>query len=323
MDLTRVASWAASTPWAINQEKLRAIAIALALRVHGAQPDADRIQSAKARRRHGMATLLSADGVKAAYKGQIAETKSIAILPIYGTICPRMHMMEDGSGGISCERIGLWINQAANDPKIGGIVLDMDTPGGSVSGVDELANKIRAAAQQKPILAVANYDCCSAGYYLAAAASEIGMSRTSVLGSVGVYMIHQCFADALAKEGIETTMIQAGEFKLVGNPFQPLSEAAAQKLQEWVDRSYSMFISSVAKHRGKSEEHARNKFGKGWIVPAEEAKAVGMVDSIGTFDELLDDFSSRVLKPSKSSAARAQQDMDLMQRELQLAAVRL
>jgi capsid assembly protease len=312
MDLAHIASWAASTPWAISEEKLRAISIALALRLNGSSPDAGRIQKAKKLRREGRAMLLAADGTQAAMRpGQAVEQKSVVILPVYGTICPRMHMLEDGSGGISCERLDQWITQAGNDSKIAGIVLDMDTPGGSSYGVSELAAKIRSVANSKPVLAISNHESCSAGYWIAAAASEIGVTPSGIVGSVGVYMIHQCFAEAMKQEGIETTMIQAGEFKLLGNPYTPLSDMARNKLQEWTNRVYEDFTSSVALHRGKSPRFVTENFGQGWILHAEQAKAVGMVDHVGTFQDLVADFTSRTLKPASNMNALRQKQLNV------------
>lgn len=318
MDLTRIASWAASTPWAITEEKLRAIAIALAIRVHGVSAGSERVRKAKSQRKEASLVAVNAAGNKSAYSGSGSQQQqSIVILPIYGTICPRMHQLEDGSGGISCERIGRWLDAAGNDAKVGGIVLDIDSPGGSVFGVSELATKIRGIAGSKPVLAVSNHEACSAAYWIAAAASEVGMTPSAIVGSVGVYMIHQCFKKALETEGIETTMIQAGEFKLVGNPFAPLDEAAAGKLQAWVDQTYKQFTADVATYRGKSVQHVSEQFGKGWILLQQDALKAGMVDRVGTFEELLADFTSRTLQPAKAATASAAR-----QREIDLAKAR-
>lgn len=319
MDLTRVASWAANTPWAISQEKLRAIAIALAIRVNGVSAGPEQIRKAKSQKKKNCAMAVDAAGQRTALQnGAQAQSQSIVILPICGTICPRMHQIEDGSGGISCERVGRWLDQCNADSKVGGIVLDIDSPGGSSFGVSELAAKIRNVAASKPVLAVANHEACSAAYWLASAASEVGVTPSGIVGSVGVYMIHQCFARALQEEGIDTTMIQAGEFKLVGNPFAPLDKAAESRLQAWVNDTYERFVTNVATYRSKSRQHVEDQFGKGWILNSQAALQQGMVDRVGSFEDLVADFTGRVLSPVKSLAASAAR-----QREIEIARARL
>lgn len=326
MDLPRIASWAANTPWAISEDKLVAIAMAMALRIHGVGADSNRISAARSKRRRGDRPVQQdlAGNRQRSNSGSGAppsDTRTITILPIYGTICPRMHQLEDGSGGISCERIGLWLQQAASDAKVAGIVLDIDSPGGSVFGVAELAAQIRAVNETKPVLAIANHEACSAAWWLASAAGEVGMTASAIVGSQGVYMIHQSFAKALEAEGVETTMIQAGQFKLVGNPFAPLDDAAKAKLQEWVDRSYTQFTGAVAAYRGKTEQYVKENFGQGWILHSDAARKVGMVDHVGNFDQLVNDFASRVLTPIKSNKAAVasrQRDIDIAKAKLAL-----
>ena len=327
MDLPRIASWAANTPWAISEDKLVAIAMALAVRIQGVGADSSRIASARSKRRQGDQPLQqdlagNRQRINNSSGTPGGETRSITILPIYGTICPRMHQLEDGSGGISCERIGLWLQQAANDAKVGGIVLDIDSPGGSAFGVAELAAQIRAVNATKPVMAIANHEACSAAWWLASAAGEVGMTSSAIVGSQGVYMIHQSFAKALEQEGVETTMIQAGQFKLIGNPFAPLDDTAKAKLQEWVDRTYSKFTADVASYRGKSEQYVKEHFGQGWILHSDNARKVGMVDRVGNFDELVNDFASRVLTPVKSNKAAAasrQRDIEIARAKLAIS----
>lgn len=327
MDLPRIASWAAGMPWLLREEKLHAIALALTLRLDGGGglTAPDRISRAKALRRSAAAFTVDAAGGRVAYKeGEKAQATSITVLPIYGTICPRMHQMEDGSGGVSCERIGRWLGQAANDSKVAGIVLDIDSPGGSVYGVGELADQVRAVAEKKPVLAVANHEACSAAYWLAAAASEVGVTTNGIVGSVGCYTMHQCFAKAMEQEGVETTVISAGKFKVLGNPFEPLSETAKGKLQDMVNGTMEQFTAALARFRGKSVEHVRKQFGQGWIVTPDDAKAAGMVGHVGPFDTLMSDFAGRVLgrmSGAKVAAAAAARDRDLMLAQARLKAV--
>ena len=105
--------------------------------------------------------------------------------------------------GISTNAISGALRQVIDDPGVGSIVLDIDSPGGDVDGIDELASEIYQARKQKPITAVSNCLCASAAYYLASQASEIIASPSSLTGSIGVYILHEDDSATLRRCGIK------------------------------------------------------------------------------------------------------------------------
>src|SRR5690606_24272723 len=103
--------------------------------------------------------------------------------------------------------------------------LDISSPGGEAAGMSGVAELIRAVRQTKPVLAFVNDVAASAAYGIASATDEIVVSPTSILGSIGVVMIHADRSGELAAQGIRPTLIFAGSHKVDGNPFEPLSDA--------------------------------------------------------------------------------------------------
>lgn len=243
--------------------------------------------------RHAKGDKLDAQQLQAFMGGRdekpVASSKrgAVAIIPIRGVIAHRMDAMSNTSGGASCESIGAMIDQVAADPGIGTIVYDVDSPGGTVTGIPELAAKMFALRGVKKQVAIVNGMACSAGYWLAAQCDEIVCIPSGSAGSIGVFSAHQDVSAALEKEGIKVTLIKAGKFKTEGNPFEPLSEEALAVLQARVDEAYGLFAKDVARGRGVSASDVKAGYGEGRSLPAKEAKAAGLIDRIATMDDTL------------------------------------
>lgn len=222
---------------------------------------------------------------------------AIAVLPLHGVILQRF-----GYLGTSVELFTQMLRHAVADPQISAIVLDVDSPGGEVSGVPELAAEILAARNHKKIVAVANSLAASSAYWIAAAASEFVVTPSAQVGSIGIYALHMDWSRALDSAGIKPTFISAGKFKTEGNQLEPISGEALGAIQKNVDAFYEMFIRDVARGRGVSLKAVRNGFGEGRMIMSAEAQELGMVDRIATLDETI----LRLAKSaSRSANARA------------------
>lgn len=270
--LRHVIRAALATPWAIQPEKLQAIAEVLARHANGVRLSAEEIQ------------VRIGGG-----KGDPVQGAGVAVLPLYGIIGHRMGQVQNisGPGGTSTEQFGQWFDAALGDPGIGAIVLDIDSPGGGVGGVLELADKIFRARGEKPIIAIANSLAASAAYWIATAADELWVTPSGDVGSIGVYALHQDLSAALADEGITNTLISAGKYKVEGNPYEPLSDEARSAMQERVDEFYTTFTKAVATYRGVTLKDVQSGFGEGRIVTARKAVQLGMADKVGALDTLL------------------------------------
>lgn len=162
-------------------------------------------------------------------------------------------------------------------------MLDLDSPGGEISGLPDAADAIRAVAGAKPVIAVVNDMACSAAYVLAAAATEVIASRTSIVGSVGVVWGHEDLSGLLAQRGIRVEWVFAGEKKVDGANTHPLSARARADMQAEVDSAYRLITEHVARSRGMDVGAVRATEAGTFEGPA--AIEVGFVDSIGTLED--------------------------------------
>lgn len=291
----RVIAAVRAQPWAIRPEKMAVIVDLLRFRAAGGRLSADDITAR----------------IGAARPESRPQAGGIAVIPVFGVITQRASMMSEmsGGGGASTEKIGAAFAQAMADPGVGAIVLQIDSPGGGVYGVDELATQILKARGPKPIVAIADSMAASAAYWIASAAGELVITPSGEVGSIGVFAAHEDtsrFVDAL---GVTVSLISAGKYKLEGNPFEPLGEEARAALQSRVDDYYSAFTAAVAKGRGASVSAVRSGFGEGRMVGARDAVRLGMADSVGTFAEVLDRLSRRQRRSSDGRAEIINQEL--------------
>lgn len=286
----RVQKFVSEFPWAVLPATLDIIVEIMELRAEGRAFTDEEIQArVGAPRRRMEATHTSDAGA------------TVAVIPVHGVIAPRMNVMTEMSGGTSADVLGRQIGAAMTDPHIDAVVLDVDSPGGSVFGIQELADSMAAMKGRKPMVAVANHVMASAAYWIGSQADEIIASPSSQVGSIGVIAVHQDVSGAEEKLGVKTTMITAGKHKAAGDPHSPLSEDARAMMQGLVDQYYTAFVKGVARGRGVSAADVRGGFAEGAIVGASDAVKLGLADSVGT----LDDAISRLASGSKSVSARA------------------
>ncbi len=182
---------------------------------------------------------------------------AIAIIPIEGTLVHKSYGLDAFSGLRSYVDLQEEIEDAATDPAIRGILLDIDSLGGEVAGVFDLADTIHAARSAKPVFAVANSDAFSAAYLLASGAERIYAGRTSGLGSIGVIVTHLDVSASDEKLGYKYTIIHAGARKADFHPHAPLSEEARGVIETEVDRTYALLVNTVARNRGLAEAAIR------------------------------------------------------------------
>lgn len=297
----------ASTPWALMPERLNAFAGVLRRWKSGAIADASTMQSIqadKAARADKRSNNVAAGG------GQIA------VLPLYGVVTQRGNMMDDisGPGSTSTQRFTQSLREAIADPAVGSILIDIDSPGGSVYGVGELAAEIMQARGSKQIVAIANSLAASAAYWIGCAASEFYVTPGGEVGSIGVWQAHEDWSKALDEDGIKVTLISAGKFKVEGNPYTPLDGDAQAFMQSRVDDYYQAFSKGVAKARGVGIDAVRNGMGQGRVLGADAALSEKMVDGIMTFDDLIKKMQKDAKVASKPAASR----LAIAQRELQM-----
>lgn len=289
----RVVERVIGTPWMILPEKMDEIVQLLDLRGAGYELTEEEIAAVVAPRAQRDEDDLLVSG-------------NTAVVKVYGTLFPKANLLTRFSGGTSTEQLQQLLTQAANDPKIERIVLDIDSPGGSAIGNIELVEKIRDVRRVKPVIASVNGMAASAAFWIATAAEKIYASPSSMIGSLGVLIVHRESSRADEEAGIKFTVLKAGQFKADGNDREPLSEQSRATLEERINAYYDQFLSSVAANRNISERVAESQFGQGKVFLAGEALRRNMIDEIATLEQLLSRGSG-----SPSSATAKENDMDL------------
>ena len=208
----------------------------------------------------------------------------VAQISITGTIMRRYSIWSE-FGGASVETTLAMLRNVAADPDVKTVLLNIDSPGGTVDGLPELAAEIRTLRESKHIVALANSLAASAAYWLAAQADEVVATPEALVGSIGVFTAHMDYSALMERMGIKTTYIHAGKYKVEANPDEPLTDEARGHLQGIVDEAYGLFVNDVAKGRGVSAATVRSDFGEGRVLTAKDAKAAGLIDRIAGYHE--------------------------------------
>ena len=176
-------------------------------------------------------------------------------------------------------------------------MLRVDSPGGEVAGVFELAKTIRAVSEVKPVWSVIDGMGLSAGYLLASQAKRVLMATNAKAGSIGIVMIHLDQSQADAKAGRNYTVLSRGAHKADFSPHAPLSGDAKDWAEKLLDREYGLFVDYVSDARHIAAANIRGT--EAGILSEEEAVSIGLADGRATYHEALAEFSAELSKPPR------------------------
>lgn len=191
--------------------------------------------------------------------------------------------------------------EGLSDKNAKSLMLYSRSGGGSVNGVMGAANLISQVAQLKPMSAYSEFSA-SAAYWLTSSAGHITTGLTSVNGSLGVIRVVTEYTKAFEKEGITKTVMRAGRYKALGNPYEVLGEDAKVEIQGKLDDIYQLFIDAVASNRGTTSIIADQVMGQGREFMGKRAMEVGLVDALGDFNDALGYAkANRKLAPKKAT----------------------
>lgn len=283
----RIAARAFNTPLLVEPSKAMAFLAGLGPRVLGRQVEL--VESIDALK--GVETLparasLLADGMLDDYhqhgEAPYPVVDGIAVIEISGVLIHRGSWIGQSSGQTSYEGIAAQIEAAASDQTVRGVALEIDSFGGEVAGVFDLADRIRALRHDKPVWAFVAEHAFSAGYALASQADRILLPRTGAVGSIGVVVMHAELSSQLDQDGVRVTLIHSGRHKVDGNPYEPLPAEVRGDIQREIDVLRFLFADTVAAGRaGKLNQDA---------ALATEAATYRGADAVtaGLADEVID-----------------------------------
>lgn len=188
-----------------------------------------------------------------------------------------------GEEAVSSLDLVEFIEDAEQNPRIGAIVIEINSPGGSPVATDEVGTALKKAKASKPVIAVIREVGASGGYWIASTADYVIANKMSITGSIGVYSSYLEFSGAMEKYGVGYEKLIAGEQKDTGTPFQKLGPESRKIMQEKVDKIHNYFMQEVAANRNLSLEKVK-KLATGEIYLGSEALELGLIDALGDRD---------------------------------------
>lgn len=207
--------------------------------------------------------------------------RGVATVSVNGTLVHKLGGVEPWSGMVGYDQLEKIIGHAQTNDEVGAILLDLDSPGGEVAGCFEFARRLRgigARAGGKPVVAFANEMACSAAYAIASSCDAVMTTETGIVGSIGVWTMLVDMTKGLSKNGIEVTMVRAGDRKARGGPYEHADKATFDKLQAWVDETWAIFAEHVAEGRPLTAQAVLALEGD-WFTGS-EALDLGLVDAV-------------------------------------------
>jgi capsid assembly protease len=291
----RAFDFAANQPWAIREENLQFI-LDVAQRQH--QPDFEAVAMKR--------------GKAMDERGMVEMRGDVAVIKVTGPVFRYANLFTEISGATSIENLAVEFAKAVENPAVRAIVLNIDSPGGEVAGVSELAQAIYAARERKKIMAYVDALAASGGYWLASAAEGITAGDTAQLGSIGVVAT---YTERQQREGVKTYQFVSS----VSPRKRPdlATEEGKSQVQSIVDDLAAVFVSAVARNRGVSEEKVISDFGKGGVLIASKAVSAGMADNVGTFEGLIAELQkagSSVFDLGGSAAMKSTNEVNRMEK---------
>ena len=176
--------------------------------------------------------------------------------------------------------------EGLKDSKAKSLMLVSSSNGGAVDGVSDAARLIRQVGEHKPLSAYASR-AASAAYWLTSAADHITLASTGIAGSIGILRVHSEGSKADAKDGITITLLRAGKYKALLNPYEALTEDAKAEEQSKLDYLYNIFVSDVAANRSTSNAVVDQMMGQGRTFIGTQAVDAGLVDMAGSLQDAL------------------------------------
>jgi capsid assembly protease len=280
-----------NSPWAIAPEKLNEICAIYA--AHRDRETRDLQALEKLVESKAYTGAASGAGSSSGRKNYTVED-GVALISIEGVLSKRISMFQQICGGMSYTSLQQDLAAALADPNVKSIILTIDSPGGTVDGVQAASDAIFAARSQKPICAYVDGLAASAAYWLGSAASEVYIgSDTDTVGSIGIVTQHLDTSMAEHQRGVKITDIAAGRYKTVGSQHAPLSAQDRSTIQDQLDHMYSIFVDTVARNRGTDAETALSKMADGRVFIGQKAIDAGLVDGKMTLMQLMQKMSAR------------------------------
>lgn len=230
--------------------------------------------------------------------GYTTTRDGIATIAING---PMMKFAPSMAEGTSTVRVRQALQKAKRDPDVKGVMLVMDTPGGTSKGNEDLAQEVAALAAVKPVFAYIEDMTASAGVSVASQATKrFANNATAMYGAMGTYAVIQDTSGMAEKLGVKVHVVRAGDFKGAGTEGTEVTEAQIAELQRVVNVVNDGYLKQIAGGLRRSVDSIR-PLADGRIIMASDAVSAGLLDGVQSFDQTYQELLRLVSKPSSST----------------------
>lgn len=244
---------------------------------------------------HVRATLAARGSKTDAPTSSLSVRDGIAVLNISGTM---MKAESSWGGSTSTVRVRNQLRQALADDSVNGVLLVIDSPGGTVAGTVDLADEVANATGKKPVWAYVEDQACSAAFYVGSQAERVLMNRAGVTGSIGVFTGVVDSSARAASELLKVHVIRSGVHKGAGMPGTPITDAQLAEFQSRVDAQAQLFVDAVARGRKLARDKV-SALADGRVFTGEQAVTAGLVDAVQSLDDTFAAFVARLKPKSK------------------------
>ena len=282
-NLTRIKRALYCEPWLVTPEMHRQLCGIVAAHESGAAHLPAGISNVEHAQEHGVVASEDWDTMRGQPNG-VTWYDSVVSIDVGGVIGRRFSAFLNSSGVTSVDVLERMIRAAAMDDRVDGIVLDIDSPGGTVAGTPEAAQAVEFASERKPVAVYTGGMMASAAYWIGAPADAIFAAPSASIGSIGVYSAFMDQSRAMEMAGLKTELFKAGTFKAMGVPGVPLTDEQRELLQSRIDEIYDWFTSVVMINR----RDVANSTMQGQTFMASEAMERNLIDGIGTFERAIE-----------------------------------
>lgn len=284
-NLTRIIQALYCQPWLISPEMHYRLCEIVKSHVDETSHQAGGIALAKHAQRHGPTNGAAIEWWQDSW-GDANGVKwfgNVVAIDISGVIGRKFSSCLNSSGVTSIDVLDRLISAALDDDRVTGIVLDIDSPGGTVTQVPEVARTIANAATQKPIVSFVGGMMASAAYWLGVGSDAIIASDSAEVGSIGVYSAFLDRSRQFQLEGLNVELFKTGKYKGMGMPGLPLTDDQRELIQADVNKIFGWFVNSVRANRRNVSDSAM----QGQTFFGEDALANNLIDKIGTINDAI------------------------------------
>lgn len=225
----------------------------------------------------------------------LTKQGNVGVVSIRGPLVPSAPWYARYTGITGYDEIRSALIAAANDPDIGAVLLDINSGGGAVAGVTDVADLVGMIdAKVKPVHTYSDGMIASAALWVGASARDLQIGKVTEAGSIGVLTVLKSMSRYYKEMGIDAEVLRSAEFKAMGHPLDPITDKAKAEIMDQLMQMDAMFNEHMADARGTTVELATEKFGKGRVFIGQRAVEVGLADAVSTFDAVISSLQGAI-----------------------------